>query len=134
MLNQKSILFNFTKVFVLLVFFQIPQFLKAQDFPSALKTGNYKTLASSFNANVELNFLGNEGFYSKAQAEQILKDFLQRNTPTNYSAKHQGVSKDGSQYLIGVLETSSGLFRTYLYMQKVGDVQFIKEMRIEREH
>jgi hypothetical protein len=105
----------------------------AQDFPQALRTGNFRVLASSFNANVELNFLGNEGFYSKAQAEQILKDFMQRNIPSAYSPKHQGVSKDGSQYIIGVLETSTGLFRTYIYMQKVGDVQFIKEMRIEKE-
>jgi hypothetical protein len=105
----------------------------AQDYPQALRTGNFRVLASSFNANVELNFLGNEGFYSKAQAEQILKDFMQRNVPSAYSPKHQGVSKDGSQYIIGVLETSTGLFRTYIYMQKVGEVQYIKEMRIEKE-
>lgn len=105
----------------------------AQDFPQALKTGNFRVLASSFNANVELNFLGNEGFYSKAQAEQILKDFMHKNVPSAYSPKHQGVSKDGSQYIIGVLETNTGLFRTYIYMQKVGEVQFIKEIRIERE-
>ena len=105
----------------------------AQDFPQALRTGNFRAIASSFNANVELNFLGNEGFYSKAQAEQILKDFMQKNVPSAYSPKHQGVSKDGSQYIIGVLETNTGLFRTYIYMQKVGEVQFIKEIRIERE-
>jgi hypothetical protein len=105
----------------------------AQDFPQALRTGNFRVLSSSFNANVELNFLGNEGFYSKAQAEQILKDFMQKNIPSAYFPKHQGVSKDGSQYIIGVLETNTGLFRTYIYMQKVGEVQFIKEMRIERE-
>ena len=114
------ILLSFTKIF-------------AQDFPQALRTGNFRVLSSSFNANVELNFLGNEGFYSKAQAEQNLKDFMQKNIPSAYTPKHQGVSKDGSQYIIGVLETSTGLFRSYIYMQKVGEVQFIKEMRIERE-
>ena len=121
--------------FILISSFNIitTTFVVGQDFPQALRTGNFRVLSSSFNANVELNFLGNEGFYSKAQAEQILKDFMQKNIPSAYLPKHQGVSKDGSQYIIGVLETNTGLFRTYIYMQKVGEVQFIKEMRIERE-
>lgn len=106
--------------------------LEAQDFSQAFRTGNFRVISSSFNNNIELNILGNEGFYSKMQAEQILKDFMSKNTPVNYAQKHQGVAKDGSQYQIGILETQNGVFRTYIYLQKLGENQVIKELRIEK--
>lgn len=108
--------------------------LSAQDFQQAFRTGNYRLFASSFNANVELNLIGNEGYYSKTQAEQILKDFIIRHPPQNYIQRHAGLSRDGNQYQIGTLQTSVGKFRTYLFLQKIGEATFIKELRIEREN
>jgi len=108
--------------------------VRAQDYSQAFRTGNYRLIASYFNANVEIDLTGNEGYYSKAQAEQILKDFITRNPPTNFIQRHAGLSRDGNRYLIGTLETSAGMYRTYLFLQKIGEITFIKEMRIEREH
>lgn len=121
---------NFIFVFIL---FSVTG-LCAQDFQQAFRTGNYRLFAAAFNANVELNLVGNEGYYSKAQAEQILKDFISRHPPQNYIQRHAGLSPDGNQYQIGTLQTSVGKFRTYLFLQKIGDAIFIKELRIEREN
>ena len=108
-------------------------FAQQNEINIALKSADYKYLSSYFNSSIELNVLENEGLYSKVQAEIILKDFFQKNNPTNFSSKYNGFSKDGSQYSIGKLETSTGTYRTYFFFKKIGDAMLIKEFRIERE-
>lgn len=101
------------------------------DINNGLKAGNAAAIARYFNASVDLNLPGNEGMYSKAQAEQILKDFFSKNSVKSFSVLHQGESKDGAQYIMGSLVTSNGTFRTYCYLKKNGDGFMIKELRIE---
>lgn len=103
------------------------------DINSSMKSGNFKTIASYFNASVELNIPGADGLYSKAQAELLLKEFFAKNTPRNYTIKHDGVSQDGSKYSIGALETSSGVYRTYYYLKNNSGAFLIKELRIEKD-
>jgi hypothetical protein len=125
---------NFVALLIVFVTVSAFTFLDTtNDIAAAIKAGNYKTIAGYFNANVELNMPGNEGMYSKAQAESILKDFFSKNSPKNYTPKHDGQSNDGSQYSIGVLETSGGTYRTYFFLKKQPDGFKIKEFRIETQ-
>jgi hypothetical protein len=103
------------------------------DINSSMKSGNYKTIASYFNTSVELNIPGADGLYSKAQAELLMKEFFTKNTPKNFTVKHDGVSQDGSKYSIGTLETSSGSYRTYYYLKNNSGTFLIKELRIEKD-
>jgi len=105
----------------------------ASDIMNGLKTGNARAIAAHFNATVELNLPGNDGLFSKAQSELLLKDFFVKFPPKNYTFKHDGTSQDGSRFSIGVLETSGGNFRTYYYLKKNGDTFLLKELRIEKE-
>ena len=102
------------------------------DIDIALKSSDYKYLSGYFDSNIELNILGNEGLYSKVQAEIILKDFFQKNNPINFKAKYSGFSKDGSKYSIGNLETNTGNYKTYFFFKKSGESLVIKEVRIEK--
>ena len=104
-----------------------------QEITSAIGSGNWKKIASYFDTSIELNLPDNEGLYSKAQAELILKDFFTKNTAKSYTAKHGGESKDGAHFTIGTLSTSNGNFRTYFFLKKEGDKKLIKEFRIEKE-
>lgn len=104
-----------------------------QDINNAIRTGNYKGIATFFKETVELNLPGNEGLYSKAQAELILKDFFVKNAAKGFTAKHGGESKDGAKFNIGTLVTANGNFRTYFFLKKEGDLLIIKELRIEKE-
>ena len=104
-----------------------------QDINNAIRSGNYKGVSAFFKESVELNLPGNEGLYSKAQAELIVKDFFAKNIPKNFTSKHGGESKDGAKFNIGTLETSGGNFRTYFFLKKEGDNLIIKELRIEKE-
>lgn len=100
---------------------------------SAMKSGNFKSIASYFNTSVELNIPGADGLYSKGQAELLMKDFFAKNTPKNFTVKHDGVSQDGSKYSIGTLETNAGSFRTYYYLKNNNGTFLIKELRIEKD-
>lgn len=99
----------------------------------AFKKGDYRTFSKYFANNVELNLPGNEGQYSKAQAEQILRDFFFKNQAREHSVAHQGESKEGAKYSIGNLITSTGNYRTYCHIKKQGDSFKIHELRIEKE-
>lgn len=99
----------------------------------SLRTGNAKELSKHFGTTVSIKILTKEDVYSKAQAEQVMKDFFSKNPPSAYVARHHGTSKTGAQYTIGQLTTANGNFRTYYFLKKHGDQLLIQEFRIESE-
>ena len=103
------------------------------DIAIAIRSGNAKELSKYFNTNIDLNIPGNEGVYSKAQAELILKDFFAKHPLKSFSILHQGSSKDGARYAIGNLVTEKGTFRTYFYMKKKSDRYYIHEFSLSVE-
>jgi hypothetical protein len=119
--------------FFLLISFSVLFAQTEENITAALKTGNSKEIAKYFGANVNLKILNQEDIYSKNQAELILKDFFTKNTVKNYIPKHNGTSKNGSQYTIGVLSTNNGNFRVYYFLKKNTDGIQIQEFRIEVE-
>ncbi|MEO5572088.1 MAG: DUF4783 domain-containing protein [Bacteroidia bacterium] len=101
---------------------------------SAIRTGDARQLSRFFNTNVDLTILNQEEVYSKAQAEQIVKDFFSKNTPKSFTIIHNGLSKEGSKYAIGNLVTTQGInYRTYLYIKQSGGTEYIQELRFEKE-
>lgn len=102
---------------------------------AALKAGNSKELAKFFNANIELVILEKEGVYSKTQAELIVKDFFDKNTPSvtnGFSKLHEG-GKDGSRYAIGNLRTDKGNYRVSIFMKSINGSFTIHQLRIEED-
>ncbi len=100
----------------------------------SLRSGNAKSLSEYFDTSVELKILDKEGAYSKAQAEEIVKDFFAKNVPSDFSFIHDGPSGgNNAHYAIGKLTTSNGKFRTYMYMKKKGDTFVIQELSFENE-
>lgn len=101
---------------------------------AALKTGDSKSLSKFFSNTVDLTIVNQEEVYSKVQAEQILRDFFNKNTPKSFSIIHQGLSKEGARYAIGSLVTSQGItYRTYFFVKQQGNTFFIQELRFMRE-
>jgi hypothetical protein len=95
---------------------------------TAMKSGNAAGLSPNLNNSVEISVLGNESVCSKAQTEQILKDFFAKHTVKSFSVLFEG-GKENSLYAIGKLVTANGSFRvTYLIKG-----QIIHQIRIEQE-
>jgi Domain of unknown function (DUF4783) len=102
------------------------------DIGAALKSGNAHDVARYFDTSVELKTLDKNEVYSKNQAELVLKDFFDKNTPRNFTVIHRGSAK-GARYAIGTMETNRGTFRTYVYIKDVAGSPSIQELTIEQQ-
>lgn len=101
---------------------------------ASIRTGDARQLSRYFSTNIDLTILNQEEVYSKAQAEQVLKDFFNKNAPKSFSIIHQGLSKEGSKYAIGNFVTTQGTtYRTYMYIKQGGGMEYIQELRFEKE-
>lgn len=100
---------------------------------SGIRTANAKELGTHFNQTLDLSTPDAEGTYSKAQAEMIAKNFFTKYPPTSYNQNHQGKSKDGSQYAIGVYKSGDRSFRTYYLIKTVGGKPLIHQLKFEPE-
>lgn len=96
----------------------------------ALKTGNTSTLSDFFSSSIELAILDQEDIYSRQQAELIIKNFFSKHMPTGFVILHKG-GKEGSQYAIGNMTTSSGTFRVTLLIKMSNNKPFIHQLRFE---
>lgn len=96
----------------------------------ALKTGNTVQLSDFFSSSIELAILDQEDIYSKQQAELIIKSFFAKHMPTAFVILHKG-GKEGSQYAIGNLTTSSGTFRVTLLIKMSNNKPIIHQLRFE---
>jgi len=98
----------------------------------ALKTGNTAQLSSFFNTSIELAIAGQEDIYSSQQAELIVKNFFAKHVPSNFVVLHKG-GKEGSQYAIGNLTTSTGNYRVTLLVKLRDNKPYIHQLRFEED-
>ncbi|MES2593270.1 MAG: DUF4783 domain-containing protein [Bacteroidota bacterium] len=101
---------------------------------SAIRSGNPRNISQYFIENIDLKVIAQEDVYSKQQAEMILKDFFSKHPVKAYTVAHKSEPKNGSQYVIGTLETGSGKFRIYFLIKTTGSVTLIQQFRIETEN
>ena len=100
----------------------------------AIRSGDARAVAKYFSSTVDLTILRQEEVYSKAQAEQVLRDFFSKNTPRSFALIHKGVSKEGAKYAIGNLVTTQGAeYRTYFFVKQTAAGEVIQELRFEKQ-
>jgi hypothetical protein len=104
------------------------------DVASAVRSGNPKNISRFFIENIDLKVIDQEDVYSKQQAEMILKDFFTKHPVKSFTIAHKSEPKNGSQYVIGTLETTNGKFRTYFLIKPSGVQTLIQQFRIETEN
>ena len=96
----------------------------------ALRSGNSSELAKYFDENVELTVPDKSDNYSRAQAQLIVRDFFSNNGVKGFSLEHKGDSP-GGHYCIGTLQTSTGKFRTNVFMKTKDGREVIKDIRFQ---
>ncbi len=106
----------------------------AKEINEAIRTGNAREVARHFGSTVDLKLPGNEGTYSRNQAELILRDFFSRNAVASFSVHHQRPSRDGSVYVIGTYEAKNGnSYRTYFLLKKISDNMVLHLLQMEEQ-
>ena len=104
-----------------------------EDIANAIRSGDAKSVSRYFSNSVDLTLISQEDVYSKVQAEQIIRDFFNKNAPRSFSIIHRGESKDGAKYAIGSLATTNGTYRVYYYFKVAGSTINIQELRFMKE-
>lgn len=101
------------------------------DVSNHFRNGNSKEIARYFNASVELNIADETDTYSRAQAEQILRDFFTKNLPVNSTVIH--LINTNPNYQIGILSvlTKTVKYRVTVTFKKTSGEFLITELRIE---
>ncbi|HEY0177474.1 MAG TPA: DUF4783 domain-containing protein [Pedobacter sp.] len=95
------------------------------------KSANSKEISKNFSSSVELTINEQEDVYSKAQSEQILREFFTKNPPVNSTVIH--LINTNPNYRFGVLSlsTKNGKFRVAITLKKTANAFFITELRID---
>jgi hypothetical protein len=95
------------------------------------KSANSKEIGKSFSPSVELTINEEEDVYTKAQAEQILREFFTKNAPVNSTVVHLINTNPNYRFGILSLSTKTGKFRVAITLKKTANTFFITELRIE---
>lgn len=113
--------------FILLSF---KPFFNIDEVAVAMRSGNISQLSGYLDSRVDISLPDKSDTYSKSQAEMIIRDFFMTNKVQNFQVKHKG-ENGGSEFCIGILKTSTGDFRTTLFMKLKGDRQMLQELRFQ---
>lgn len=105
------------------------------DLAIQFRAGNAKEIGKHFAQSVELIVIDQEDVYSKAQSEQILKDFFIKNAPLKSTIIHRISSNPNYRYGIISLNTKTGKFRVTITLKliKANNAFLINELRIEQD-
>ncbi len=99
---------------------------------SAINSGSSSELARYFDSSISLNINGQQGEYSKNQAEIVLKDFFRKHPPQGFSLVFRSESKPSLSSYIGDYQTSQGTYKVFIKVSltgpelKIYSLEFVK--------
>ncbi len=115
---------------IVLLFF-LSSFASVDEVVNAIKTGSASQLSKFFDNTIEITLTDKSNTYSKSQGELVLKDFFANNIVKDFQVLHRG-DNSSAQFIIGMLQTKNGEYRTTIYMKQKGDKQLMQEIRFEK--
>jgi hypothetical protein len=86
---------------------------------SAIQDGSSSELARFFNPTISLNINGQQGEYSKNQAEIVLKDFFKKNPPIDFSLVFKNENQSSVSTYIGEYASGQGSYKVFIKVSQV---------------
>lgn len=104
-----------------------------EEIGQAISNGSARDMAAFFGQNVDLYLPRAIGTFSKSQSEIILREFFNRNRPKSYTVVNQGVSGDGSVFVIGRFTARSGqTYRSYFLLKHVSQSYLLHHVQFDQ--
>lgn len=100
---------------------------------SYFKASNSRGIAGHFAPMIELNILAEEGEYSKAQAELILRDFFLKNKAGSVRVIHRLSSSPNYRFGVLAIQTDKNKLRVSISLANDGNRFLIRSIRIEND-
>ena len=104
-----------------------------ENIASAIHSGDSRELSKYFNSSVELVLPGNDGVFSKAQAEMIMKTFFAKSAQISFNIKQKGNSTGGAQFIIGSYKSKAESLNVYILLKPINGVLMIHQMHFEAD-
>lgn len=86
---------------------------------SAIQGGSSSELARYFNPTISLNINGQQGEYSKNQAEIVLKDFFKKNPPIDFSLVFKNENQSSVSTYIGEYASGQSSYKVFIKVSQV---------------
>jgi hypothetical protein len=86
----------------------------------AIRAGSSSDLAEYFESSISLNIDGQQGDYSKSQAEIVLKDFFKKNPPLGFGIVFKSETNSSLSSYIGEYKSAQYQFRVLIKISKQG--------------
>lgn len=81
---------------------------------SAIGSGSSSELARFFDSSISMNVNGQQGEYSKSQAEIVLKDFFKKNPSRGFSIVFQNENPGSLSTYIGEYSSNQNKFKVFI--------------------
>ncbi len=87
---------------------------------SAIGSGSSSELARFFDSSISMNVNGQQGEYSKNQAEIVLRDFFKKNPSQGFSLIFQNENPGSLSTYIGEYSSNQGLYKVFIKVSQNG--------------
>lgn len=98
-----------------------------------IKAGSAKELSRFLNQTVDVMIDEQMQSYSKTQAEFVLRDFFRVHPAAEFSIIHQGSSKGGQPFAIGLYRSGEESYRVFMKIKSANNQQLVHEIRFSKE-
>lgn len=124
-------------IFLCASIFLMPAQANAQENPIgsisiAMRAGDAGAISRYLDNVVDITINSNQSTYSRTQAEMILKDFFNKNTPKAFEVERSGNAQSSGVFNIGYLTTGNGRYRVYIFLKEKENRSLIQEIRFEK--
>jgi hypothetical protein len=100
----------------------------------SIKMANSKELTAFMSDMVEIQLPDQDrNNYSKTQAEFVMRDFMKKYPPTNFTYIHKVLDKDDFKFTIGEYTYAGGAMRVTMVLKPVNGKFLIDSIIIERK-
>ena len=100
----------------------------------AIRSNRVQEIWKYFDNFVPITINNNQSNYSHNQAQQVLRDFFDKNPPREFKVMDSGAPTPSSPYLIASFNSPNGKYIMYVLLkQKDANSYQIKEIRLTKE-
>lgn len=124
-------------LFSLLLFFHSPLNVEKEEISidsviSAINNNSSSDLAKFFESSISLNVNGQQGSYSKNQAEIVIRDFFKKNPSQGFSIVYSSETNPSLSSFIGDYLSEEGTFKVFIKVSqqdsilRIYSLEFVK--------
>jgi uncharacterized protein DUF4783 len=105
-----------------------------EDMSNAIKNNRVADIAKYFDNFVPVTINNNQAIYSRNQAEVVLRDFFDKNTPKDFNTQDNGSPDNTSKFLIGNFNATNGSkFNVYILIKMKDGNYILQDIKLNKE-